>query len=75
MSTHRLASGMQKGRCHDLFMGITGLLEEKRASRWRRLLSANRLDYNLPAAQIDYLRKLKAGNKHPVIALVPGAVQ
>jgi beta-glucosidase len=32
----------------------------------------DRLDYNIPSAQIEYLRKLKADNKNPVIAVVTG---
>jgi beta-glucosidase len=53
-------------------MGITGLLEGEEGESLASPTFGDRLDYNLPAAQIDYLRKLKAGNKNPVIAIVTG---
>jgi beta-glucosidase len=53
-------------------MGISGLLEGEEGESLASPSFGDRLDYNLPAAQIDYLRKLKAGNKNPVIAVVTG---
>jgi beta-glucosidase len=53
-------------------MGISGLLEGEEGESLASPSFGDRLDYNLPAAQIDYLRKLKAGNPHPVIAVVTG---
>jgi beta-glucosidase len=53
-------------------MGITGLLEGEEGESLASPTFGDRLDYNLPSAQIDYLRKLKKGNPHPVIAVVTG---
>jgi beta-glucosidase len=67
------ASGNAKGSDATIYvMGITGLLEGEEGESLASPTFGDRLDYNLPAAQIDYLRKLKAGNKHPVIAVVTG---
>ena len=53
-------------------MGITGLLEGEEGESLASPTFGDRLDYNLPSAQIDYLRKLKKDNPHPVIAVVTG---
>jgi beta-glucosidase len=53
-------------------MGISGMLEGEEGESLASPSYGDRLDYNLPAAQIDYLRKLKAGNKNPVIAVITG---
>jgi beta-glucosidase len=53
-------------------MGISGLLEGEEGESLASPSFGDRLDYNLPAAQIEYLRKLKAGNKNPVIVVVTG---
>ncbi|HTR28005.1 MAG TPA: glycoside hydrolase family 3 C-terminal domain-containing protein [Puia sp.] len=67
------ASGNAKGADATIYvMGITGLLEGEEGESLASPTFGDRLDYNLPAAQIDYLRKLKAGNQHPVIAVVTG---
>jgi beta-glucosidase len=67
------ASGNAKGSDATIYvMGITGLLEGEEGESLASPTFGDRLDYNLPAAQIDYLRKLKAGNKNPVIAVVAG---
>jgi beta-glucosidase len=67
------ASGNAKGSDATIYvMGITGLLEGEEGESLASPTFGDRLDYNLPAAQIDYLRKLKAGNKNPVIAVVTG---
>ena len=67
------ASGNAKGADATIcVMGITGLLEGEEGESLASPTFGDRLDYNLPAAQIDYLRKLKAGNKNPVIAVVTG---
>jgi beta-glucosidase len=67
------ASGNAKGADATIcVMGITGLLEGEEGESLASPTYGDRLDYNLPGAQIDYLRKLKAGNKHPVIAVVTG---
>jgi beta-glucosidase len=67
------ASGNAKGADATIcVMGITGLLEGEEGESLASPTFGDRLDYNLPAAQIEYLRKLKAGNKRPVIAVITG---
>ena len=53
-------------------MGITGLLEGEEGEAIASLNYGDRLDYNLPANQIEYLKKLKEDNPKPVIAIVTG---
>ena len=53
-------------------MGISGLLEGEEGESIASPYAGDRLDYNLPANQIDFLRKLKQGNKKPVIAVITG---
>jgi beta-glucosidase len=53
-------------------MGISGMLEGEEGESLASPSFGDRLDYNIPAAQIAYLRKLKAGNAHPVIAVITG---
>jgi beta-glucosidase len=67
------ASGNARGADATIcVMGITGLLEGEEGESLASPTFGDRLDYNLPAAQVDYLRKLKAGNPNPVIAVVTG---
>jgi beta-glucosidase len=53
-------------------LGISGLLEGEEGESLASPFFGDRGDYNLPAAQLDYLRKLKKGNSHPVIAIITG---
>ncbi|HVS96693.1 MAG TPA: glycoside hydrolase family 3 C-terminal domain-containing protein [Puia sp.] len=53
-------------------LGISGLLEGEEGESLASPSFGDRLDYNIPRAQIDYLRKLKRGNPHPVIAVITG---
>ena len=53
-------------------MGISGLLEGEEGESIASAYAGDRLDYNLPANQINYLRKLKQGNSKPVIAVITG---
>jgi beta-glucosidase len=53
-------------------LGISGLLEGEEGESLASPSFGDRLDYNIPEAQIDYLRKLKKGNPHPVIAVITG---
>jgi beta-glucosidase len=53
-------------------MGISDLIEGEEGESIASPTSGDRMDYNLPSNQIDYLKKLKAGNKKPVIAVVTG---
>ena len=67
------ASGNAKGADATIcVMGITGLLEGEEGESLASPTKGDRLDYNLPEAQITYLKKLKSGNPHPVIAVVTG---
>ena len=53
-------------------LGISGLLEGEEGESLASPSAGDRLDYNIPKAQIDYLRKLKHDNKNPVIAVITG---
>ena len=50
-------------------MGITGLLEGESIGS---PTFGDRLDYNLPQNQIDFLKKLRAGNKNKIVAIITG---
>ena len=53
-------------------LGISGLLEGEEGESIASPSFGDRLDYNLPQNQIDFLRKLKQNNKKPVIAVITG---
>lgn len=53
-------------------LGISGLLEGEEGESIASPSYGDRLDYNIPKNQIDFLRKLKQGNKNPVIAVITG---
>ncbi|HEY8783381.1 MAG TPA: glycoside hydrolase family 3 N-terminal domain-containing protein [Mucilaginibacter sp.] len=53
-------------------MGITGLLEGEEGESIGSPTYGDRLDYNLPQNQIDFLRKLRAGNKNKIVAIITG---
>jgi beta-glucosidase len=53
-------------------LGISGLLEGEEGESLASPSAGDRLDYNIPKNQIDYLRKLKNGNTKPVIAVITG---
>jgi beta-glucosidase len=53
-------------------LGISGLLEGEEGESIASPYAGDRLDYNLPRNQIDFLRKLKQNNKNPVIAVITG---
>jgi beta-glucosidase len=53
-------------------LGISGLLEGEEGESIASPSSGDRLDYNLPKNQIDFLRKLKQNNSKPVIAVITG---
>lgn len=53
-------------------MGISGLIEGEEGASIASEHFGDRLDYNLPQNQIDYLKKLKNNNDQPVIAIVTG---
>ncbi|MES1219430.1 MAG: glycoside hydrolase family 3 N-terminal domain-containing protein [Bacteroidota bacterium] len=53
-------------------LGISGLLEGEEGESIASPYAGDRLDYNLPKNQIEFLRKLKNNNKNPVIAVITG---
>jgi len=53
-------------------MGITGYLEGEEGESVLSKTGGDRLDYNIPANQIEYLKALKKGNTKPVIAVITG---
>ncbi|WP_375436933.1 glycoside hydrolase family 3 N-terminal domain-containing protein [uncultured Hymenobacter sp.] len=53
-------------------MGITGVLEGEEGESIASAHAGDRLDYNLPQNQIDFLKKLRQGSKTPIVAVVTG---
>jgi beta-glucosidase len=53
-------------------LGISGLLEGEEGESIASPSAGDRLDYNIPRNQVDFLRKIKVGNPHPVIAVITG---
>jgi beta-glucosidase len=53
-------------------LGISGMLEGEEGESLASPSFGDRADYNLPAAQIDYLRKLKKDNPFPIVAVITG---
>jgi beta-glucosidase len=55
-----------------VIMGINGLLEGEEGEAIASPNYGDRLDYNLPQNQIDFLKKLKDGNKNKIVAIITG---
>ena len=55
-----------------MVMGINGMIEGEEGDALLSTTAGDRLNYNIPENQIDYLRKLKQGNNKPVIAIITG---
>ncbi|WP_017730211.1 glycoside hydrolase family 3 N-terminal domain-containing protein [Nafulsella turpanensis] len=53
-------------------LGITGLLEGEEGESIASPHYGDRLDYNLPENQLDFLRKLREGHEQPIIAVITG---
>lgn len=53
-------------------LGITGLLEGEEGAAVASPHFGDRLDYNLPQNQIDFLKKICTDNDRPVVAIVTG---
>lgn len=66
-------TGEAKG-CDAVFyvMGISGYIEGEEGESIASAHAGDRLDYNIPKNQIDFLKKLKEGNTKPVVAIVTG---
>ena len=53
-------------------LGLTGVLEGEEGESIASPSFGDRLDYNIPKNQVDFLRKIKNGNNKPVIAIITG---
>ncbi|MDO7851302.1 glycoside hydrolase family 3 C-terminal domain-containing protein [Hymenobacter convexus] len=53
-------------------LGITGLLEGEEGESIASPTFGDRLDYNLPKNQIDFLKKLREKNDKPIVAIITG---
>jgi len=53
-------------------MGISGLIEGEEGEAIASEHFGDRLDYNIPQNQIDFLKKLRKDNTKPVIAVITG---
>jgi len=53
-------------------MGISGLLEGEEGESIASSHYGDRLDYDLPQNQIDFLRKIRSGNKNKVVTIITG---
>ena len=53
-------------------LGITGNLEGEEGEAIASTHAGDRLDYNLPQNQLDFLKKLRQGRKAPIVAIVTG---
>ncbi|RZK92637.1 MAG: hypothetical protein EOO62_32855 [Hymenobacter sp.] len=53
-------------------LGITGVLEGEEGESIASSHAGDRLDYNLPQNQLDFLRKLRQGSKTPIVAIITG---
>ena len=51
-------------------MGLTGNLEGEEGESIESTCFGDRLDYNLPKNQIDFLRKLRKDNKKPIVVII-----
>ena len=55
-----------------IVMGLTRHIEGEEGESISSPYSGDRLDYNIPKNQIDYLKKIKGEHKKPVIAIITG---
>jgi beta-glucosidase len=53
-------------------LGINGYLEGEEGESLLSPYAGDRLDYNLPANQVEFLKKIALGNNNPVIAVITG---
>ena len=65
-------SAAKSGDVTIVAMGITGLLEGEEGESIASPSFGDRLDYNLPQNQIDFLKKLRKDNSKPIIAVITG---
>ncbi|WP_224998354.1 glycoside hydrolase family 3 N-terminal domain-containing protein [Cesiribacter sp. SM1] len=53
-------------------LGLTGMLEGEEGESIASAHYGDRLDYNLPPNQIEFLKKLREGHEKPLIAIITG---
>lgn len=53
-------------------LGITGMLEGEEGEAIASPDYGDRLDYNIPENQLEFLRTLREGNEKPIIAVITG---
>lgn len=53
-------------------LGITGVIEGEEGESIASPTSGDRLDYDLPKNQIEFLRKIRDNNQKPVITIITG---
>ncbi len=53
-------------------LGLTGAIEGEEGESFASATYGDRMDYNLPENQIDFLRRLKKNNDKPVVAVITG---
>ena len=53
-------------------LGISGYIEGEEGESIASEHFGDRLDYNIPANQIEFLKKLRKGNKKPIVAIITG---
>jgi beta-glucosidase len=53
-------------------LGISGLIEGEEGESIASQYAGDRLDYNLPANQIEFLKKLRTGNNNKIVAIITG---
>lgn len=53
-------------------MGISGMMEGEEGESLASPTKGDRIDLNLPANQVEYLKKLREGNEKPLIVVITG---
>jgi beta-glucosidase len=71
-ATHWITGEAKSSDATIVVMGITGFIEGEEGESIMSKTGGDRLDYNIPPNQIEFLKALKNGNKKPVIAIITG---
>jgi beta-glucosidase len=53
-------------------MGISGLIEGEEGESIASPSFGDRLDYNIPKNQVDFLKKIRKGSDKPIVAIITG---
>lgn len=67
-----VTGGAREAEATIAVMGISQLIEGEEGESLASTTKGDRIDLNLPAHQMDYLRKLKKGNDKPLIVVLTG---